>query len=128
VSAALLAGDVAQGILELEQAFPGEVSHSPDASGGAAVAVTISLTPRWSQPSAPLSFALAYNYPAGAIYPFYLPEHVVLIDGTWPSALQRVVLQGISVIQVSLRHTNWDPLRDNAVGSVLQSQSWLRRQ
>lgn len=128
MSTALLAGDVAQGIQELEQAFPGEVSYSPDASGGAVVAVTITLGPRWSQPSAPLSFALAYNYPAGAIYPFYLPEHLVLVDGSWPAALQRVAWQGSSVIQVSLRHTNWDPLRDNAVGSVLQAQSWLRRQ
>ena len=129
MNAAVIAGDVARGITELEEAFPGRVSHDPDGAGGAYVIVeAINLGPRWTHPFAPLTLHLAYNYPASAIYPFYLPADVVPTDGSMPPVLQPVEWRGSNVIQVSLRHTNWSPQLDNAVGSVMQTQSWLQRQ
>jgi hypothetical protein len=129
VSSAVISGDVATGIAELEGAFRGRVSHEPDGSGGAYVTVdSIELSERWTQLNAPLTFHLAYNYPASAIYPFYLPADVVPVNGSLPPALQPVQWRERNVIQVSLRHTNWDPRRDIAVGAVMQTQDWLQRQ
>lgn len=129
MSSAVISGDVANGLVELEGAFPGRVSHEPDGSGGAYVTVdAIGLSEHWTRLQAPLTFHLAYNYPACAIYPFYLPADVIPANGQLPQALQPVQWRERSVIQVSLRHTNWDPLRDNAVGAVMQTQDWLQRQ
>ncbi len=129
MSSAVLSSDVARGIQELEAAFRGRVTHEPDGSGGAFVTVdSVELGSRWAHPAAPLTFHLAYNYPAGAIYPFYLPSDVISAGEALPAALQPVEWRGASVIQVSLRHTNWDPVRDNAVGAVMQTQDWLTRQ
>lgn len=125
---ATVAPDVAEGIAELEQAFPGRVRFEPDGSGGAYVTVEdIDLGPRFSTSAAALTFQLAYNYPAAAPYPFYLPADASP-TGAWPQALQPIEWRGFRVIQVSLRHTNWDPHRDTAVGSVVQVASWLQAQ
>lgn len=124
---ATIASDVALGIAQLEEAFPGRVAHEPDQCGGAYVTVEgVDLGERWSPARAPLSFHLAYNYPAAAPYPFYLPGESAPLEG-WPQVLQRVEWRSRAVVQVSLRHTNWDPTRDSAVGSVLQVQARLRK-
>jgi hypothetical protein len=124
----VLSSDVARGIHELEAAFPGRVTDEQDGSGGSFVTVdSIDLGSRWSRSNAPLTFHLPYNYPAGAIYPFYLPGDVTPVSEL-PPALQVVDWRGARVIQVSLRHSNWDPRRDNAVGAVMQTQAWLKRQ
>ena len=123
---AVLTLDTAEGVRQLEERFGDRVHAEPDGAGGAYVTVAdIELGDRWNVPVASLSFHLPYNYPAAALYPFYLPGGTEPID-SWPSALQLVQWRGIPVIQVSLRHTNWHPAHDSAVGSVLQVQSWLR--
>jgi hypothetical protein len=112
----------------LEKAFRGRVSYEPDGSGGAYVTVQgVELSDRFARPTAPLTFQLAYNYPAAAPYPFYLPGDATL-SGAWPPALQPIEWRGMRVIQVSLRHNNWDPHRDTAVGCVVQISSWLQAQ
>jgi hypothetical protein len=129
VSTAVVAADVGRGLEELEDAFPGRVRHEPDGEGGTFVTIEeIQLSDRWTAPRCELTFHLAYNYPAASIYPYYLPKEVILADGGFPAALQRVEWRGNQVIQVSLRQENWDPRRDNAVGAVMQTQSWLRSQ
>lgn len=129
MNSAVISSEVATGIAELESAFPDRVCHEPDGSGGAYVTVdAIQLGGHWTRPSAPLTFHMAYNYPASAIYPFYLPAEVIPANGPLPPALQPVQWRERSVIQVSLRHTNWDPRRDNAVGAAMQTQDWLQRQ
>jgi Prokaryotic E2 family E len=121
--------DVARGIEELEAAFPGRVEHEADGSGGAFIIVRdLELGERWTNPTASLTFALAYNYPAAPPYPFYLPGDVRLRDGSAPAALQRIEWRGQQVVQVSLRHNRWDPSCDGAVGSVMQVRDWLQRQ
>lgn len=125
---AVLSSDVEAGLEELETAFPGRVHHVPDGTGGAVVTVDgVELGERWLQPAAALSFELAYNYPAAAIYPFYAPDDIQLSDGSWPAGLQQASWRGQAVIQISLRHNSWNPGLDNAVGSVLQVQDWLGR-
>jgi hypothetical protein len=127
VNAAVLAGPVSEGIRLLEDAFDGRVKHEPDGEGGAFVVVEeVDLGGKWTAPEADLTFHLAYNYPASAIYPYYLPAEVVPADGSMPPAVQRVIWRDTSVIQVSLRQANWDPRRDNAIGAVMQTQHWLR--
>jgi hypothetical protein len=128
MSTSALASDVSHGLDELEAAFPDRVTAEPDGTGGAFVSVdSIDLGDRWARSITPLAFHLPYNYPAGAIYPFYLPGDVTP-NGGLPPALQPVEWRGRRMIQVSLRHTNWDAQRDNAVGAVMQTQAWLKRQ
>lgn len=129
MSAAVLAGPVAEGIRLLEVCFEDRVRYEPDGEGGAFVVVEgIDLGANWTVPRAELTFHLAYNYPASAIYPYYLPAGVIPASGSMPPALQQVVWRETPVIQVSLRHANWDPRRDNALGAVMQTQDWLRSQ
>ena len=111
---------------ELEQAFPAAVTHEPDGAGG--VYATVAgcwLGNHWSQPVVDLSFHIPFNYPWAAIYPYYLP------GDTWPTAvvspaLQRISWRGQQVIQVSLRHNQWNPQIDTAVGCVRQVLAWAR--
>lgn len=129
MNTAVLSEEVARAIEELESAFAGPVTHEPDDVGGAYVTVEkIELGPKWAVEQAPLTLHLAYNYPDAAIYPFYLPDGVVPADGSMPQALQPVRWRDQAVMQLSLRHNNWDPRRDNAVGAVMQAQAWLRAQ
>lgn len=119
---------VAAGIEDLEIVFPGRVSHIPTGDGGADVTVTdVELGPNWTHQEAPLTFNLAYNYPYAPVYPFYLPAGTRPINQT-PQALQEVRWKDQSVVQVSLRHNNWDPALDTAAGSVLQVQAWAQGQ
>jgi hypothetical protein len=123
-----IAADVDTGVRELEAAFEGRVSIEPDGVGGAYVSVSgLELGTGWNQPDATLAFHLPYNYPAAPPYPFYLPSDASP-NGSWSNALQRVEWRGRQVVQVSLRHNNWDPSRDTATGSVLQACDWLRAQ
>jgi len=122
----ILAADVGEGVRLLEEAFPSRVSCEADGQGGAYVTVgDVDLGGTWNVAVAPLSFHLAYNYPAAAPYPFYLPAGT-RPSGGWPNGLQRVHWRDRDVVQVSLRHNRWDPARDSAVGSVLQVRDWLR--
>jgi hypothetical protein len=121
-----LSADVSEGVRQLEDAFQDRVSYEPDGQGGAYITIAdIVLGDAWNVFSAPLTFHLAYNYPAAAPYPFYLPGGTEP-KSTWPAALQRVGWRERAVLQVSLRHNNWDPARDSAIGSVLQVGDWLR--
>lgn len=123
---AVLAADVGEGVRQLEEAFPDQVSYEADGQGGAYVTVSdIELGEGWNMPTAPLTFHLAYNYPAAAPYPFYLRAGAAP-NGSWPPALQRVQWRGSEVVQVSLRHNSWDPASDSGVGSVFQVRDWLR--
>lgn len=125
---ATVAPPVAAGIEDLEQAFPGRVSHGPTGDGGADITVSdIELGPTWTRTSASVTFNLAYNYPFTAVYPFYLPAGVKPRNHT-PPALQDVNWKGRPVVQVSLRHTRWNPTLDSAVGCVLQVQAWAQQQ
>ena len=120
--------EVINAIKDLEAVLPGRVRSEPDGFGGAYVTVEdIELGPGWSRPSAPLTFHVPYNYPAAAIYPYYLPPDARPLNSS-PPALQQVVWRGNPATQVSLRHTRWDPVRDNALGCVFQVRSWLRSQ
>lgn len=123
---AALAADVSDGVHDLEKSFPGQVSSDPDGQGGAYITISeVKLGPHWSLSAAPLSFHLPYNYPAAPPYPFYLPGHVTHTD-PWPAALQQASWREQDVLQVSLRHDNWNPSHDTAVGTVLQVRNWLR--
>jgi hypothetical protein len=118
--------DVAEALEELEREFPGAVMHEPDDVGGAYVTVGgIRLGRGWTREEAPLTFHLPYNYPAASPYPYYLPDDVTPV-ADWPLALQRVRWRGRGMIQVSLRHNNWDPECDRVVGCVLQVAARLQ--
>jgi len=123
-----IAAEVAAAIGQLEEGFPGRISFIPDGTGGANVTVAeLELGPRWTRERADLTFNVPYNYPHAPIYPYYLPAGTTPQAGL-PQALQQVQWQGQQVVQVSLRNTNWDPSRDNAVGCVLQVRAWARKQ
>jgi hypothetical protein len=118
--------DVAEALEDLEQEFPGDVTHELDDVGGVYVTVDgIRLGSGWTREEAPLTFHLPYNYPAASPYPYYLPSDVIPV-ADWPSALQRVRWRDQDAIQVSLRHNNWDPERDRIVGCVLQVAARLQ--
>lgn len=124
---AALAPGVEAGIEDLMRTFPERVSHVPTGDGGADVTVAdVELGDTWTRDRAPLSFNLAYNYPHTPVYPYYLPT------GTMPRApgrrgVREVQRNGERIVQVSLRHNDWDPSVDTAVGSVLQVQAWAQR-
>lgn len=120
-----LTHELADAVEELEQAFPNRVSvESQDETGVIVRVRDIALAERWTPRSADLWFVIPYHYPDAAVYPY----HVI---GATPTgglviALQPVTWRGMAATQVSLRHSAWDPARDNVVGCVLQTQSWLR--
>ena len=128
MSATAIADTVARALEELEQVFPGAVTHEPDGTGGAYVTVAgCELGDRWTRPVAAVSFHVPFNYPWAAIYPYYLPGDAWPV-GPAPPALQRIVWRGREVVQVSLRHNQWNPQIDNALGSVRQVLHRLRQQ
>jgi hypothetical protein len=128
VNQAVVSSDVAAAITELNAAFSNRVVHDPDGIGGAYVAVAgLDLGDGWTRAFCDLQFHIPYNYPAAAIYPYYLPGDLAPLR-TVPGALQRVEWRGQQLWQVSLRNTAWTPDHDNAVGCVLQVRAWLRRQ
>lgn len=118
--------EVGEALEELGREFPGAVTHELDDVGGAYVMVGgIRLGSGWTCEEAPLTFHLPYNYPAASPYPYYLPSDATPV-ADWPPALQRVRWRDRDVIQVSLRHNNWDPGRDRVVGCVLQVAAKLQ--
>lgn len=120
-----LRAELAEALEELERAFPGRVTAEAQDETGLVIRFRdIALGERWSPSVGELWFVIPYHYPDAAVYPY----HVV---GATPTgglvpALQTVTWRGMTTTQVSLRHTTWDPTRDNVVGCVLQTQSWLR--
>jgi hypothetical protein len=111
---------------ELESEFPGAIAMEPDGAGGAYMGVEgIELGERWSAARSTLTFHVPYNYPAASPYPYYLPADCAP-KGAWPAALQQVHWRDREMIQVSLRHNNWDPERDRVLGCVLQVAAFLR--
>lgn len=127
MNAATLPADVAQALEQLDEAFAGRVSTQAGPDGGVVVCVRgVELSARWTPQTGDLWFAIPYHYPDAAIYPYYLTGATV--TGGLVGGLQPIEWQGTPAIQISLRHSAWDPARDNAVGSVLQTQAWLRSQ
>lgn len=123
----VLPPDVAGAVEELERVFPGRVSVTCEDGAGAIVCLAeIELSERWSPRHGGLWFLIPYHYPDAAIYPYYVTGSTP--TGGVVNGLQPVAWRGMTVIQVSLRHNGWDPAVDNAVGSVLQTQAWLRTQ
>ena len=122
MTAAVLLPDVQRAIDDLEQAFPGQVSIEPDASGAIVQITDVDLGPGWSGPRGTLWFVVPFHYPDSAIYPYYVT------GATHPpgGALQHVSWRGVAAVQVSLRHNRWDPAHDTALGSVVLTQAWLR--
>jgi hypothetical protein len=125
-TAVVLSPGVTEAVGELEDFCSEEVALEPDGSGGAYVTIPIDLGPSWSASAAPLTFHLSFNYPAASPYPYYLPGSLSLA-GPWPPALQRIQWRDRNVIQVSLRHNNWDPHLDRVLGCILQVKEWLQR-
>lgn len=125
MTALALPADVARAVDELERAFSVRVSVTCEDGTGAIVCLAdIELGERWTPRRGALWFLIPFHYPDAAIYPYY-------VVGATPTGgviggLQQVGWRGMDAIQVSLRHTAWNPAVDNAVGSVLQTQAWLR--
>lgn len=126
MTAETMSAPVETAIVELEREYG--VAVEPDGSGGAIVTVSpVDLGPRWSPQSVELIFAIAFNYPFAAIYPFYTEPALSRTDGgAWPSALQRVGWRGREVTQISLRANRWNPSVDTAAGAVAQVAHWFR--
>jgi hypothetical protein len=116
--------DTTRAIEELEEAFPSRVAIEPGEDAGTIVRISeTALGEGWSLRMGVLWFVLPFHYPDAAIYPYYVTAATPLGSN---GALQAVTWRGMPVTQVSLRHSAWDPARDNAVGSVLLTQAWLR--
>jgi hypothetical protein len=127
LTAVALSPDISRAIDELEEAFPDRVTIVANDGGGAIVRISeTELSARWSQPHGDLWFLIPYHYPDAAIYPYYLTGAVP--GGGIIGGLQPVEWRGMPATQVSLRHNGWNPNLDTALGSVLQTQAWLRVQ
>lgn len=125
MTAVALSPEISRAITELEEAFPGRVTVITTDPSGAIVQISqTELSARWSQPHGDLSFLIPYHYPDAAIYPYYVIG--ATLTGGIIEGLQPVEWRGVPATQVSLRHNGWNPNLDTAVGSVLQTQSWLR--
>jgi len=123
VSVATTPAEIAGAVAELQAAFPDRVQVHED-SAGVIVAITdVTLSERWSPRPGTLWFLIPYHYPDAAIYPFYLTG--ARPTGGMIGGLQDVAWRGEAAIQVSLRHTAWNPKLDTALGSALQAQAWL---
>jgi hypothetical protein len=119
------APEVSTAIAELEAAFDDRVTVEAEEASGVIVRISgVELSARWSPRVGELWLLIPFHYPDAAIYPYY-------ITGATPTGgliggLQSVHWRGMAAVQVSLRHTAWDPKVDTALGSVLQTQAWLR--
>ncbi len=114
-------------IAELQEEYE-EVTWTPDGSGGAYVTVTpLDFGRRWTPTTAPVDFALAFNYPYAPVYPFYTTAALDRTDGgVWPSALQRVTWRGMNVTQISLRIRRWEPAHDTASTALRFVKHWFQ--
>ena len=123
-----LTAEVAAALAEIEGHYGRRVRHEPDGQGGALVVIEeIQLPASWAGQRAPLYFAIPFNFPAIAPYPYYLPQDVQP-PPPWHQALQPIEWRGAPMIQVSLRNANWSPARDNILGCLMQVSGWLRSQ
>ena len=122
-SVATMPAEIAGAVAELQAAFPDRVQVHED-SAGVIVAITdVTLSERLQLPSRLALVPDPYHYPDAAIYPFYLTG--ARPTGGMIGGLQDVAWRGEAAIQVSLRHTAWNPKLDTALGSALQAQAWL---
>jgi hypothetical protein len=127
MTAVALSPDVNRAIAELEEAFSDRVTVVAHEGAGAVVRISkCELSARWSPRQGDLWFLIPYHYPDAAIYPYYLTGATP--TGGIIGGLQPVGWRGMAATQVSLRHTSWNPNLDTALGSVLQTQAWLRTQ
>jgi hypothetical protein len=125
VSADTLTPELARAVADLEEEFPGRVVLEAQDESGLCIRIRdIPLSERWAPQSGDLWFAVPFHYPDAPIYPHHVTGATP--SGGLVSALQRVTWRGMEATQVSLRHTAWDPNNDTAVGSALQTMSWLR--
>ena len=115
--------EIARAVAELHATFPDRVQIHEDPAGTIVAIIGVTLSERCSPRAGTLWFLIPYHYPDAAIYPFYLTG--ARPTGGMIGALQGVVWRGEPAIQVSLRHTAWNPKLDTALGSALQTQAWL---
>lgn len=126
MSVAALPPDVARAVELLHEAFPGRIHIEAYESSGPIVRITdVALGAGWSESTGELWCAIPFHYPDAAIYPYYVTG-AVSAAGVGGGALQSVGWRGMPATQVSLRHNAWDPSRDTAVGSVMQTLAWLQ--
>jgi hypothetical protein len=118
-----MSAEISGAVAELQTAFPDRVQVHEDPAGTVVAIIDVMLSERWSPRTATLWFLIPYHYPDAAIYPFYLTG--ARPAGGMIGGLQDVGWRGEAAIQVSLRHTAWNPKLDTALGSVLQAQAWL---
>jgi hypothetical protein len=118
-----MSAEISGAVAELQAAFPDRVQVHEDPAGTVVAIIGVMLSERWSPRIATLWFLIPYHYPDAAIYPFYLTG--ARPAGGMIGGLQDVGWRGEAAIQVSLRHTAWNPMFDTALGSVLQAQAWL---
>jgi hypothetical protein len=118
---------VSAAIEEIAAEFEGTRSE-PDGEGGAYVAVQgIEIGERWSPQLITLEFQILFNYPFGAIYPYFTTAELHRADGgQLPSGLQPVPWRGRPMTQVSLRSNHWDPRHDTALSKLKQARHWLQ--
>lgn len=127
MNSAVSSPELSRSIEELVEAFGSRVEVVEQDSSGAVVRlVGVQLSARWSPQTGDLWFLIPYHYPDAAIYPYYVTG--AQLPGGAIGGLQQVEWRGRPAIQVSLRHNGWNPAVDTALGSVLQTQEWLRAQ
>lgn len=127
MTVAVVSSEINAAIGVLHEAFPGRVAVVAEDESGTIVRISqTELSARWSARFGDLWFLIPYHYPDAAIYPYYLTGAVP--TGGIIGGLQPVEWRGMSATQVSLRHNGWNPNLDTALGSVLQTQEWLRVQ
>ncbi len=116
--------DITRAIGDLEDVFSGQlVIEADDGSGMIVRLLGVELGPRWSPGKGDLWFLLPFHYPDAAIYPYYVTG---AIPTEYISGLQPVQWRAMDATQVSLRHNDWNPKVDTALGSVRQTLAWLR--
>lgn len=115
--------EIATAVAELQAAFPDRVETFEDPAGLIVAISGIELSERWTPRTGTLWFLIPYHYPDAAIYPFYVTA--ARSTGGMISGLQDVPWRNEPAIQVSLRHTSWNPKLDTALGSALQAKTWL---
>lgn len=123
MSVATMPAEIAGAVAEMQAAFSSRVQVHEDPAGAVVAIIGVTLSERWSPRTGTLWFLIPYHYPDAAIYPFYLTG--ARPTGAMIGGLQDVGWRGEPAIQVSLRHTAWNPKLDTALGSALQAQAWL---
>ena len=123
MSVATVPAEIASAVVELRTAFPDRVQTYEEPAGLIIAIHGVALSERWTPRAATLWFLIPYHYPDAAIYPFYVTGGRP--TGGMINGLQDVSWRNEPAIQVSLRHTSWNPKLDTALGSALQAKAWL---